>query len=152
MACDRDYLVELREYLAGFLHRTKPLLDVEAQLSKARETFAADWEAGSVPGWADRGSTQVTAEAAAGKLDVDAFDTVEELETIGAFLLITHAKDYPPATPTLSSSCQGCPKMMKELGNRHTYALNAQNRIWIGILDRSSWRPQTWALYAQTQG
>lgn len=85
VACDRDYLVELREYLTGFLHRTKPLLDVEAQLSKARETFATDWEAGSAPGWADRGSTQVTAEAAAGKLDVDAFDTVEELETIGAY-------------------------------------------------------------------
>lgn len=80
----RDYLVELRDYLVGFLHRTKPLLAVEGQLAKARETFATEWEAGTVPGWADKGVVQVSAEAAAGKLEVDAFDSTEELEMLGA--------------------------------------------------------------------
>mmetsp|Transcript_6383 Transcript_6383/g.18382 ORF Transcript_6383/g.18382 Transcript_6383/m.18382 type:complete len:504 (+) Transcript_6383:259-1770(+) len=80
----RDYLTELRDYLLGFQQRTQPLVDVAGQLQKTREAFAQEWEAGTVPGWADRGAAEVPAEAAAGKLDVDAFDSVEELETIGA--------------------------------------------------------------------
>lgn len=83
--------MELRDYLVGFQQRTQPLTDVAKQLQKVRQQFAQDWEEGSVAGWADRASSEVPAEAAAGKIDVDAFDSVEELETIGA---------APPALPS----------------------------------------------------
>lgn len=46
----------------------------------------SDWAAGAVPGWADRGLGGPPAEAAAGALDPEAFDSVEELEQLGASL------------------------------------------------------------------
>lgn len=100
----RDYLTELRDYLLGFQQRTQPLVDVAGQLQKTREAFAQEWEAGTVPGWADRGAAEVPAEAAAGKLDVDAFDSVEELETIGPLL----QRPLPTLQALLSPSDQTC--------------------------------------------
>ena len=81
--CRREYLRSLRDYLLGFLQRTQPLQDSAAQVAKADEQFEADWAAGAVPGWADAGKGGPPATAAAGALDVDAFDSVEELVQLG---------------------------------------------------------------------
>ena len=79
----REYLRSLRDYLLGFLQRTQPLQDSAAQVAKADEQFEADWAAGAVPGWADAGRGGPPSSAAAGALDVDAFDSVEELVQLG---------------------------------------------------------------------
>jgi splicing factor 3A subunit 3 len=79
----REYLRMLRDYLAGFQERTQPLQDTGAQLAKAAEQFEADWASGTVPGWGNRGLGGPPADAAAGALDPEAFDSVEELEQLG---------------------------------------------------------------------
>ncbi len=79
----REYLRALRDYLTGFQQRTQPLQDTGVQLAKAAEAFEADWASGAVPGWADRGLGAPPADAAAGALDPEAFDSVEELEQLG---------------------------------------------------------------------
>ena len=79
----REYLRSLRDYLLGFLQRTQPLQDSAVQVAKADEQFEADWAAGAVPGWADAGRGGPPSSAAAGALDVDAFDSVEELVQLG---------------------------------------------------------------------
>lgn len=49
----------MRDYLAGFLRRTRPLFDLDDALSKAKADFAKAWEADKVPGW----STTVNGDA-----------------------------------------------------------------------------------------
>ncbi len=69
-------------YLESFHERTQPLGSLEKVYAKLAD-FEVLWEAGQVPGWADRG--QGTAgEDAASVIDVAAFASVEELETLGA--------------------------------------------------------------------
>ena len=41
------------------------------------------WASGEVAGWEDRGLGQVAGSSGAGGLDMDAFDTMEELESLG---------------------------------------------------------------------
>lgn len=45
--------------------------------------FAERWAAGAVEGWEDRGEGGAAAEGAAGALDLDAFDSADELEMLG---------------------------------------------------------------------
>lgn len=46
--------------------------------------FNERWQAGSVPGWEDRGKGSHAADgAASGTLDLDAFDSADELEMLG---------------------------------------------------------------------
>jgi splicing factor 3A subunit 3 len=46
--------------------------------------FAEQWQAGSVVGWEDRGEgQQADSSAAPGMLDLDAFDSADELEILG---------------------------------------------------------------------
>ena len=47
--------------------------------------FEEQWQAGSVPGWEDRGEggQQADGAAASGALDLDAFDSADELEMLG---------------------------------------------------------------------
>ena len=77
-----EYLTALSAYLLDFHRRSHPLQFIEPVLERSREAFAAAWDAGSVPGWEDRGMGH--AAAPEGSLDLDVFDTAEELQTLGS--------------------------------------------------------------------
>ena len=42
----REYLNALKDYLVGFLHRTRPLLDMEEEFLKTDAEFEKKWEEG----------------------------------------------------------------------------------------------------------
>ncbi len=48
------------------------------------EELQERWAAGEIPGWEDRGMGQVAGSSSIG-LDLEAFDSVEELESIGGW-------------------------------------------------------------------
>lgn len=77
----RDYLEGLLRYLESFHERTQPLGALEKVYAKLGD-FDALWEAGQVPGWADRGQGS-SGEDSSAAIDVAAFASVEELETLG---------------------------------------------------------------------
>ncbi|MBW0481765.1 hypothetical protein O181_021480 [Austropuccinia psidii MF-1] len=45
------YLKDLRDYVESFYRRIHPLYDLDADISKLREEFEANWDAGQVKGW-----------------------------------------------------------------------------------------------------
>lgn len=47
----RTYLTNLSQYLSSFLHKTRPLEDVDAIEEACLAKFDSDWESGSVIGW-----------------------------------------------------------------------------------------------------
>ena len=69
----RDYLQALLGYLEQFYERTNPLGSLKKVYSKLEEDFDSAFEEGQLPGWEDRGNT----------IDLQAFDTVDELESLG---------------------------------------------------------------------
>ena len=77
-----EYLAALSAYLLDFHRRSQPLTYLEPVLARSREAFAAAWDAGSVPGWEDRGMGH--AAAPEGSLDLDVFESAEELQTLGS--------------------------------------------------------------------
>lgn len=79
---DREYMEGLLRYLESFYERTQPLGSLEKVYGKL-SNFAERWEAGQVPGWADRGQGSAGEDSTAA-IDVAAFASVEELETLGA--------------------------------------------------------------------
>lgn len=81
----REYLETLVQYLQSFHERTQPLQSISKQLSKLEADFAEEWKAGTVPGWteAEEGASAGDGTQAAGAIDVEAFDSVEELEQLG---------------------------------------------------------------------
>lgn len=84
----RAYLERLAAYLESFHARTQPLADLGAQMQGAVAEFEEAWARGAVPGWEDRGAGGAAAqadgtEAPEGALDLDAFDSVDELELLG---------------------------------------------------------------------
>ncbi|KAI3432859.1 hypothetical protein D9Q98_010442 [Chlorella vulgaris] len=81
----RDYLTALLAYLESFYERTQPLAQLAKHYEKLEKEFAEQWQAGSVVGWEDRGEgQQADSSAAPGMLDLDAFDSADELENLGA--------------------------------------------------------------------
>jgi splicing factor 3A subunit 3 len=75
------YLSALTAQLLDFRRRSAPLAFPEPMLAAAREAFAAAWDAGSVPGWEDRGVGH--AALPEGVLDLDVFESADELLTLG---------------------------------------------------------------------
>ncbi|KAK9815071.1 hypothetical protein WJX73_006772 [Symbiochloris irregularis] len=77
----REYLRAVLAYLESFHQRTQPLTPLEKLYARLSD-FDARWEEGQVPGWEGKGAggTQTPTPL----IDVDAFEGVEELETIGA--------------------------------------------------------------------
>lgn len=45
------YIASLRHYLSAFLHKTRPLEDMDAPEIHAAEFFESNWDRGTVPGW-----------------------------------------------------------------------------------------------------
>lgn len=98
-------------YLESFHERTQPLGALEKIYAKLGD-FEALWEASQVPGWADRGQGS-SGEDSSAAIDVAAFASVEELETLGmaafqffpcAWLSSSDAPCMPQATVTQSDS------------------------------------------------
>ena len=85
---DREYLTSLLTYLESFYTRTQPLQSLQ-KLFKPLEDFGERFEAGSVPEWEDRGEGR-SARSSEGQIDLQAFDSTEELLTIGT-------RQYNPA-------------------------------------------------------
>ena len=79
----REYLGSLLRYLESFYQRTQPLGNLQRIEDKVAADFDARFEAGSVAGWEDRGAGATSASKAAQQLDLDAFDSVEEVSTLG---------------------------------------------------------------------
>eukprot|EP00243_Klebsormidium_subtile_P004114 TRINITY_DN17896_c0_g1_i1.p2 TRINITY_DN17896_c0_g1~~TRINITY_DN17896_c0_g1_i1.p2 ORF type:complete len:517 (+),score=201.30 TRINITY_DN17896_c0_g1_i1:191-1741(+) len=77
----RDYLSSLLAYLRSFYERTEPLKDVTQLLSKVETEFQNQWAAGSVSGW--EGASEAGPKASENVLDVEAYDSVEELLEVG---------------------------------------------------------------------
>ncbi|KAL4539701.1 hypothetical protein Ndes2437B_g01942 [Nannochloris sp. 'desiccata'] len=89
----KQYISNLLAYLESFLQRSQPLAQLERQNRRLEEEFSAQWVAGEVYGWEDKGiggasadgdAVAAAAAKAAGTLDLDAFDSVDELELLGA--------------------------------------------------------------------
>lgn len=68
-------------YLESYYERTQPLSSLEKLYAKLAG-FDERFEAGEVPGWADRGEGPLTNESSA-IIDLAAFASVEEVETLG---------------------------------------------------------------------
>lgn len=81
MQC-RDYLTSLLQYLTDFHQRTQPLGNLKRIEEKVAADFEARFESGSIPGWEDKGEG-VAATTAAQQLDLEAFDSTEELLALG---------------------------------------------------------------------
>lgn len=78
------YLSALLSYLESLYRRTQPLAQLGRQMKKAEEEFEARWAAGEVPGWEDLGAGGAASGEAGGEaLDLDAFESAQELEELG---------------------------------------------------------------------
>jgi len=87
----KQYISNLLAYLESFHQRSQPLAQLERQNRRLEEEFSAQWAAGEVFGWEDKGiggngdaGAAGENDKAAGALDLDAFDSVDELELLGA--------------------------------------------------------------------
>ena len=85
-------------YFESFYARTQPLGSLSKIYAKLGD-FEARFRAGDVPGWADEGIAN--GDAAANGLDMTAFATVEEVESLGE----------PPESPTLPDHPLSIPGM-----------------------------------------
>lgn len=84
-AAYRRYLDALVAYLSSFFQRTQPLAQLDRQWERLNEEFEARWQAGEEPGWEDRWAGPAANGAdGQGILDLDAFDSPDELEVLGA--------------------------------------------------------------------
>ncbi|KIY97134.1 Splicing factor 3A subunit 3 [Monoraphidium neglectum] len=80
----RQYVQQLLDYLISFYERTQPLAQLRRQLDKLEEELRGQFEAGAAPGWEDQGGAQGGATAEELGVDLEAFDSVEEVEIMGA--------------------------------------------------------------------
>lgn len=47
----KNYLQTLLDYIYNFITRTKPLLNIEKELTETMSEFEVKYEAGTLPGW-----------------------------------------------------------------------------------------------------
>ena len=69
-------------YLEQFYERTNPLGSLKKVYSKLEGDFDSAFEEGQVPGWEDRGVGKLPGDQG-NTIDLQAFDTVDELESLG---------------------------------------------------------------------
>ncbi|KAI6205897.1 hypothetical protein M3Y94_00844400 [Aphelenchoides besseyi] len=80
----KDYVTNLIEYLIDFIKRAKPLINVQGVMDRADEEFELKWQEDKMPGWVkDKTAGALTANPIA-PLDVNEFESVEQLEAVGA--------------------------------------------------------------------
>ncbi len=80
----REYLTSLVAYLESFYRRTQPLAQMHKQLGRLEAELEERWGPGQVQGWEDRGRGQLP--PAELPIDLEVFESPEELETIGGGL------------------------------------------------------------------
>ena len=78
----RQYLQDLLTYLEQFYDRTNPLGSLTKVYGKLGFDFDSAFEEGQVPGWEDRGAGKLPGQQGSA-MDLQAFDTVDELESLG---------------------------------------------------------------------
>lgn len=76
----KQYIEALLSYLLSFHQRTQPLAPLAKQWMLLEEEFGQQWEAGEVAGWGDKGEGPAQEGTS---IDLDAFNTAEELEAVG---------------------------------------------------------------------
>lgn len=77
----KQYVEALIEYLSGFVARTRPLVDMDKEMDRARKNFQRQWESGQFPGWPKEHGSAMVHDGA--HLDLSAFANVAELATLG---------------------------------------------------------------------
>lgn len=78
----RQYLQNLLSYLEQFYDRTNPLGSLNKVYGKLEGEFDSAFEEGQVLGWEDRGGGMLPGQQGTA-MDLQAFDTVDELESLG---------------------------------------------------------------------
>lgn len=78
-------MASLLGYLESFYTRTQPLQSLQ-KLYKPFEDFEEQFEAGRVPDWEDKGEGRL-ARSSEGQIDLQAFESTEELLTLGILFL-----------------------------------------------------------------
>jgi hypothetical protein len=79
----REYLQQLLDYLVSFYERTQPLAQLRRQLEKLEEELQGQFAAGGAPGWEDKGVGGAGGTAEELGIDLEGFDSVEEVEMMG---------------------------------------------------------------------
>lgn len=77
-----EYVESLLRYLISFHERTQPLQSAIKLMEDVEDEFDKTWDAGEVLGWEDRAEGSVPEDADL-VIDVDAFDSPEELLELG---------------------------------------------------------------------
>uniref|UniRef100_A0A061SF95 Splicing factor 3A subunit 3 n=2 Tax=Tetraselmis sp. GSL018 TaxID=582737 RepID=A0A061SF95_9CHLO len=79
----RDYLGALLAYLGDFYNRTQPLGGKDRELKKFDQEFDEKFDKGEIAGWEDRGEGKISGGDASSQIDLEAFESAEELATLG---------------------------------------------------------------------
>ncbi|KAI6243703.1 Splicing factor 3A subunit 3 family protein [Aphelenchoides fujianensis] len=80
----KEYATTLLNYLVDFIGRAKPLINIEGVTLKADEEFESKWREEKMPGWAKDKPASATANGPIAAVDVSEYETVEQLEALGA--------------------------------------------------------------------
>lgn len=78
-----QYVESLLRYLISFHERTQPLKSAVKLMEEVEDDFEKNWDAGELLGWEDRAEGSLPEDADL-VIDVDAFDSPEELLELGA--------------------------------------------------------------------
>lgn len=78
----RKYVESLLRYLISFHERTQPLKSAVRLMQEVEDEFEAKWDGGELLGWEDRAEGAVPEDTDL-VIDVDAFDSPEELLELG---------------------------------------------------------------------
>ncbi|KAK9814485.1 hypothetical protein WJX72_006646 [[Myrmecia] bisecta] len=79
----REYLSGLLAYLESFYERSQPLSSLAKAYKGLEEETRSACEVGGLSGWEDRGVRQAAPEVSS-QIDLEAFESVDELEMLGA--------------------------------------------------------------------
>ncbi|XP_003383664.1 PREDICTED: splicing factor 3A subunit 3-like [Amphimedon queenslandica] len=79
----KKYLESLVDYLLGYIERVQPLVDQTELLIKIKKDFEEKWSQGTFPGWKKDSGTSALAKHSGASLDLTAFNSHEELMSLG---------------------------------------------------------------------
>lgn len=79
-----QYVESLLRYLISFHERTQPLKSAVKLVEEVEDDFAKNWDAGELLGWEDRAEGSLPEDTDL-VIDVDAYDSPEELLELGTY-------------------------------------------------------------------
>ncbi|KAF1741104.1 hypothetical protein MXB_5380, partial [Myxobolus squamalis] len=83
-----SYILNLKEYLYSFIQRSKPLLDIEGEISDGLQQFDGQWSCGDFPGW-DNPLLNTILQHCSNKLqvyqfvDFEIYHSAQDIESLG---------------------------------------------------------------------